>query len=220
MWVTVGNRTFSASIHSMPHAQATVANNNMDGHVCLHFYGSTTHNTNLPTYHYVILRAQRMFELYNTAVAGNRPAAPTPTPAPATVSAVPTTATVLIDGQPVAFQAFNIRGNNFFRIRDLAFALNGTPAQFALGWDGASQAITITRGVPYVPIGGEMAIVDTGTRRATPTSANIFLDGRLIRPTAYNIDGSNFFMLADLADEMGFVVEWDGVARTISVVTG
>ena len=235
VWVTVGNRTFSASIHSMPHAQSTIAGNNMDGHVCLHFYGSTTHNTNLPTYHYVILQAQRAFDAFNQVAAGiagvGAPApqpSPTPapvpayapaTPAPEVVMALPTEASVFIDGVAVNFQAFHIGGHNFFRLRDLAFALNGTAARFNLGWDGVSQAISIYRGAVYVPVGGEMSAGSGEIRPATPTQADIFLDGVRISPRAYHINGNNFFMLAELAEALGFTATWDGSARAILIST-
>jgi|GEM_PF-2377347 len=47
VWVTIGDRVVAASINGFPHDIYTIPDNNMDGHVCLHFYGSTTHNNNL-----------------------------------------------------------------------------------------------------------------------------------------------------------------------------
>jgi len=44
VWVTVNGRTIAASINGMPHAGSTNGNNGMNGHVCLHFYGSRTHS--------------------------------------------------------------------------------------------------------------------------------------------------------------------------------
>ena len=44
VWVQVGDRTIAASINGMPHAGSTISGNNMNGHICLHFYGSRTHN--------------------------------------------------------------------------------------------------------------------------------------------------------------------------------
>jgi len=44
VWVHIDGRTIAASINGMPHAGSTNPNNNMNGHVCLHFYGSRTHN--------------------------------------------------------------------------------------------------------------------------------------------------------------------------------
>ena len=44
VWVHIDGRTIAASINGMPHAGSTISGNNMNGHVCLHFYGSRTHN--------------------------------------------------------------------------------------------------------------------------------------------------------------------------------
>ena len=44
--VIVGDRILAASLNGMPHAGSTRANNNMNGHVCMHFYGARTHNGN------------------------------------------------------------------------------------------------------------------------------------------------------------------------------
>ncbi|MCL2080177.1 MAG: SH3 domain-containing protein [Oscillospiraceae bacterium] len=41
VWVIVGNRTFAASTHGMPHDVSTIRDNGMDGHLCLHFKGTT-----------------------------------------------------------------------------------------------------------------------------------------------------------------------------------
>ncbi|MCL2404629.1 MAG: SH3 domain-containing protein [Defluviitaleaceae bacterium] len=44
--VIIGDRVLAASLNGMPHAGWTRQGNNMNGHVCLHFYGSRTHNGN------------------------------------------------------------------------------------------------------------------------------------------------------------------------------
>ena len=45
LWVTFGDRTIAASMHGMPHDISTINDNGMDGHVCMHFLGSTTTST-------------------------------------------------------------------------------------------------------------------------------------------------------------------------------
>jgi len=206
VWVTIGYRTFSAAIHSMPHAQSTVRYNNMNGHICLHFYGSTTHNSRRAVYHNVILEAQRAFDSVRYL-------------REQTVLATPSDVTVYVDGAAVHLMAYNIDGHNFFRLRDLAFVLNGSQSQFNLFWHDVHQAILIIRGVPYHAVGNEMIMINTGPIRATPTSATIFLDTTEINPRAYTIAGTNYFMLAELAGLLGFRAEWDGVARAIRIST-
>ena len=45
--VHIGDRVIAASINGMPHGgDGTNHGNNMNGHLCIHFYGSRTHNGN------------------------------------------------------------------------------------------------------------------------------------------------------------------------------
>ena len=54
---------------------------------------------------------------------------------PAAFTAAPTASAVIVDGRSITFDAYNIAGYNYFKLRDLALQLNGTPKQFAVGWD-------------------------------------------------------------------------------------
>ena len=42
VWVTIGGHLIAASLHGMPHDVSTIPDNGMNGHLCLHFLGSTT----------------------------------------------------------------------------------------------------------------------------------------------------------------------------------
>jgi len=42
VWVSIGDRTIAAALNGMPHDVSTIANNGMNGHLCLHFYGTRT----------------------------------------------------------------------------------------------------------------------------------------------------------------------------------
>ncbi|UNC91884.1 LysM peptidoglycan-binding domain-containing protein [Candidatus Contubernalis alkaliaceticus] len=44
--VEVGGRYIAASMNGMPHSIQTIYNNNFNGHICVHFLNSRTHNTN------------------------------------------------------------------------------------------------------------------------------------------------------------------------------
>lgn len=45
---------------------------------------------------------------------------------------------------------------------------------------------------------------------AEPSWQNIYVDGRLVHMTAYNIGGNNFVKLRDIGKEVGFNVYWQG----------
>lgn len=150
-------------------------------------------------------------------VAPVEPAAPAE-PAPAAkAAAAPSNAKVMVNGKEVAFAAYNIGGNNYFKLRDVAAALSGTAANFEITYDKATRTTTLLKATAYTG-GAEIdATVAAGTKTATLSNQNVMLDGAAAALTAYNIDGFNYFKLRDLGDALGFEVAWDKEARTIAV---
>jgi len=136
-----------------------------------------------------------------------------------TTIARPTSSTVLVNGKSVTFDAYNIGGNNFFKLRDIAYVLSGTPKQFEVTWDGGRNAISLLRGQAYTIIGGEMEGKGTGEKKATPTTSAIYLDGSAVKLEAFNIGGNNYFKLRDLGVAFDFGVGWDGAKNTITIDT-
>jgi len=133
--------------------------------------------------------------------------------------AKPTASTVLVNGKNVAFDAYNINSNNYFKLRDLAFILSGTEKQFEIGWDGANNAIVLTRGKPYTKVGGEMTGKGIGNKTPAPTNSKIYLDGKEVSFTAYSIEGNNYFKLRDIGQSFNFVVDWDDAMNSIIIDT-
>ena len=60
------------------------------------------------------------------------------------IIANPTTSKVLVNGEEVQLEAYNINGNNFFKLRDIGQALD-----FSVTWDGANNQILIDDRLPY-----------------------------------------------------------------------
>jgi hypothetical protein len=136
------------------------------------------------------------------------------------VTATPTNSKVMVDGKNVAFEAYNIDGNNFFKLRDLAMAINGSSKQFQVVWDGANNAINLTTNVAYTPDGKELVISANPTaKEATLTASKIYLNGEEVQLTAYNIGGNNYFKLRDIGRIIDFAVTWDGDLNMIGLDT-
>jgi len=136
------------------------------------------------------------------------------------VDATPTPSIVYVDGVQVQFDAYNIAGNNYFKLRDLAWGLSGTIKQFAVEWDAEANAIRLIKYRPYRPVGGEMSEGGGDNREAIPTTAQVYLDEQEIELTAYNIGGNNYFKLRDIGQAMDFGVIWDEIARCIRIESG
>jgi hypothetical protein len=139
--------------------------------------------------------------------------------APPKLTATPTSSAVIVNGERIAFDAYLIGGNNYFKLRDLAFVLSGTEKQFELSWDGAANAIYISTGVPYTAVGGEMSGKGSGAKTPQPTNSRIFLNCVETAFTAYGIEGNNYFKLRDIGRALDFSVEWDGANNAIIIDT-
>ncbi|MEG1492557.1 MAG: stalk domain-containing protein, partial [Oscillospiraceae bacterium] len=102
---------------------------------------------------------------------------------------------------------------------DLAFALSGSEKQFDVGWDGAKNAISLTNGKAYTVVGGELVGKGSGDKSGTPTASKIYLDGKEVSFTAYNIDGNNYFKLRDIGQTFNVGVTYDSATNTIVIDT-
>jgi len=157
---------------------------------------------------------------------GSTPAQPPSPPAvksvvqPTKAQAWPTAASVIINGNKVPFEAYTIDNRTYFKLRDLAMALNGSPKQFEVSWDGTRNAINLLTNQPYTVNGGELAAAAAASNKSAQLStAGIYLDGEEVALTAYVIEGRTYFKLQDLGAAINFGVKWDGAANTINIDT-
>lgn len=133
--------------------------------------------------------------------------------------AVPTASTVLVNGKNVEFDSYNINGNNYFKLRDLAYVLNATEKQFSIGYNEVLNTVSLTSRQPYIAVGGEMEIGDGSNVKTEPTSSTILKNGEAVQLQAYLINDSNYFKLRDIGELFDFSVDWNGEENSISIDT-
>ena len=126
-----------------------------------------------------------------------------------TVTSLPTTDTVMVNGIPMLFESYNIDGYNYFKLRDIAVALNGTTSQFAVNWDGEKSAINITTSSKYETVGNELQLGNGEAKTAVTSTDTLYINGKYVYLDTYKIEGNNFYKLRDLGSNIGFNVEWD-----------
>ncbi|MEG1929645.1 MAG: family 10 glycosylhydrolase [Anaerovorax sp.] len=144
----------------------------------------------------------------------------TPPPVQNTADAVVSSMKVLIDGKEVPFQAYNIGGNNYFKLRDVAYSLKDTAKAFEVIWDQEKQAINMYRLKAYTPIGGEMAVSSTvQSVKAIEMQPKTYVDGAQAKLTTYNIKDNNYIKLRDLGATFDFITDWDNDSRTLLIKT-
>ena len=136
------------------------------------------------------------------------------------ITALPTASKVLVNSKEVSFEAYNINGNNYFKLRDLAKVVSGSEKQFEVGWDGVNNAIKLTSNKGYTTVGGELVLSgNTQNKSATATTSKLYLDGKAISLTAYNIGGNNYFKLRDVGKTFNFGIGYDNSTKVITIDT-
>jgi len=167
----------------------------------------------------MIVYAYNMYVMFDSfkhseMLAANKPQVPE------TATAVPSNSRMYVDDKEVSFQAYTINGNNYFKLRDIAFVLNNTEKSFAVGWDGINNAITIETDEAYEPVGGELAVANNPTTQTAKLSTStIYFNGTPVEVTAYTINGNNYVKLRDIAAMVNFEVYYDSETKAIHIYT-
>lgn len=130
-------------------------------------------------------------------------------------TAYASTQAVEVDGKKVEFQMYALKddaGNptNYVKLRDVAHVLNGTKAQFSVGYDGS---ISVTTGQPYADAGGEMTTPYSGDRAYRDGSGAVKVNGQSASLESIILTDDaggdyTYFKLRDLGTALGFQVDW------------
>lgn len=132
----------------------------------------------------------------------------------------PSIISVLVNGTPTTFESYNIDGANYFKLRDIAYAINGTAKQFDVAWDDKNRAIKLKTNHAYTIVGGEMAIAaDSQPRTASPSTSKVFVNEKESRFSSYDIGGNAYFKLRDIAAAIDFGVTWNAATSTVGIDT-
>ena len=139
-------------------------------------------------------------------------------PQSTSVKIQPSTHVVTVDGERVDPQGYNINGYNFYKLRDIAYILNGTDSQFNVTWDGANNRIILTDDAAYQEVGGEMtSSVSAEIKNVSESDSTIVLDGKTLSLTGYRINGNNYYKIRDVGSTLGFSVDFDPETEIILI---
>ena len=131
---------------------------------------------------------------------------------------------VMLTNQPVTFcgktvvmEVYNVNDNNYFKLRDVAALMNGSESSFSVSFDPDLRSVTACRGEAYTFVGGELLPGEDKSSTAVPSRWLLYVDGTFQPCAAVNVGSSNFFKLRDLADALGFHVDYDKEKRTVII---
>jgi len=139
-----------------------------------------------------------------------------------TVTAQPTASTVLINGKSVAFDAYNINGNNYFKLRNLAYTyVHAADAQ-------PDKNISIT--APTYQASGKIddsGLSDhyiytfaDGDKDAAPGDTLLMVNGQFTNARVIIRDNRSLIPIRTATEAFGANVTWDGPTQTVKIADG
>lgn len=136
-----------------------------------------------------------------------------------TLSATKSKADLSIDGKVYDILGYSVDNSNYYKMRDIAMLLRTSGSRFNIGWDGNLNAITITTGEKYQPVGNELTDDTSTTLNISENTAPIYVDGSEADVVTYTINESTYIKIRDLGNLVGFDVNWNDTTQTVEVIT-
>lgn len=136
------------------------------------------------------------------------------------LTVINTTPNVYVDGIQKQVYAYNINNNNYFKLRDIAYILDGTGKQFNIVWDAQKNSTHLIKNQPYMSKGNEGKIQLEGNPQvALPIRSLVLVDGKEIYHEAYNINNNYYYKLRDIGESLNLNIEWDEQSNAIYIMT-
>lgn len=125
---------------------------------------------------------------------------------------------IRLDDNSMDIEAYNIEGNNYFMLRDLASLLRDTDKNFDVKYNQDKKAIELEKGKSFEK--SEVSSNLLEPKNVLLSKQKLYIDGEEINGIkTYAINGNNYFMLRDIAQKIGFDVDYDNNTREILIKT-
>lgn len=130
------------------------------------------------------------------------------------LNASPIKASLALEGENVYPKTYVIDGVNYYSLRDMAYLLAETPYEFAISND---DGLNFTIGEELNVDGTEMLEAGADKKTASLINTNVKVDGEEKAASYYEIDGKAYFSIRQLAELIGFEVDWNDAEQIVKI---
>ena len=142
-----------------------------------------------------------------------------------TVEAKKTSQKLTLDGKEVKVGFYNIAGSNYIKLRDTAAIFKDTEKKFNVAYDKENNSFIIEIGKDYSLVKGDLDEIKQDTAKAEMAIKKVLINydpkgtGVYEERTAQTafINGNNYLKLRDLADLVGFSVDFNQKTSTVEL---
>ena len=124
-----------------------------------------------------------------------------------------------LETKEINCEKYNIDGNNYFKLRDIAALVNTSGSQFSVEWYAEMpDSVYVWTGEPYTPTENDLVVGADKSATAQRTKQTIYVNGvERDDLSVYNIGGNNYFKLRDLGAALNFEVGYVAETNTATV---
>lgn len=124
---------------------------------------------------------------------------------------------VMLNGRDVEISAYNIHGENYFKLRDIASLLTDTNKAFDVVYNEKNDSIEVSTNKKYKLIKGDLSPLKDGEVEGIISPQSLKIDGKLENIKAYNIAYNNYFRLRDLGEKLKFDVDYNRLYNKVMI---
>ena len=135
------------------------------------------------------------------------------------INYLPVIRTISIGGRREQLSGLNINNNTYYKLRDIAYLLNGTNKQFDIVYDTEKLDIIMELGKSYL---GDRSIEDMSSikkMKLEEKQVSLYLKDEKHQMLGYSVDGNTYMRLRDLVELLEMEVEWSDETKEIVLVT-
>ena len=134
---------------------------------------------------------------------------------------------VIINDKEVPLKGYNIEGNNYYRLRDVAKYFKNTMCAFEVGYEEETNTILLQVPFNRTPQIKDMPNLKKENKKAYPSKSKLkieiqktqTLDLEKEKPKAYVVDNYTCFKLRDLAEILLFNMEYNEKTNEVKIQT-
>jgi len=146
-------------------------------------------------------------------------ATPEPTPEVVGYYAVVSNQYISINGDTVSFNVFEINGNLYLNLFELALAFSETEKQFFPEWVSEYSTILLTSNTPYTADDYFISHMSFENLMVSPANISTFFDGNSVSVSSFIIKENVFFELNDIAEILRLIIRIDTERGVIKIYT-
>ena len=121
--------------------------------------------------------------------------------------------------EDIDIDSYLIEGSNYVKLRDVAAVMVGQFYQFSVSYDATKNLVMIEPYLYYEKQGTDLAKITKTKAKAILSDKQILLGGEEREISTAFINGNNYMKLRDIANLIGFLVDYDNETRTVLIAT-